>query len=87
MRKRTTASDNEAARVTEKEKRRRKGGREHLGYNLSQSRNNVAVGAHCGRTDQGPEMDLRRRSRLVERTEADMSTDDYTAVKHGRDSA
>ena len=33
-----------------------------------QSRNDAAVGAHCGRTDQGPEMDPRRRSRLVERT-------------------
>ena len=31
-------------------------------------RNDTAVGAHCGRADQGPEMDPRRRSRLVERT-------------------
>ena len=30
--------------------------------------NNVAVGAHFGRADQGPEMDPRSRSRLVERT-------------------
>jgi hypothetical protein len=27
----------------------------------------VAVGAHCGHADQGPEMDPRSRSRLVER--------------------
>ena len=33
-----------------------------------QPRNDNAVGAHCGRADQGPEMDPRRRSRLVERT-------------------
>jgi len=28
----------------------------------------TGVGAHCGRADQGPEMDPRSRSRLVERT-------------------
>ena len=33
-----------------------------------QPRNDTAVGAHCGRADQGPEMDPRSRSRLVERT-------------------
>jgi hypothetical protein len=33
-----------------------------------QQRNDTAMGAHCGRADQGPEMDPRRRSRLVERT-------------------
>jgi hypothetical protein len=62
--------------VTEKEKRRREGGRERseviIGVNLPsyalQPRNDTAVGAHCGRADQGLEMDPRRRSRLVERT-------------------
>jgi hypothetical protein len=33
-----------------------------------QTRNDTAVAAHCGRADQGPEMDTRGRSRLVERT-------------------
>ena len=33
-----------------------------------QPKNDTAMGAHCGRADQGPEMDSRRRSRLVERT-------------------
>jgi hypothetical protein len=32
-----------------------------------QPRNDTVVGAHCGRADQGPEMDPRSRSRLVER--------------------
>jgi hypothetical protein len=32
------------------------------------TRNDTAVGAHFGRADQGPEMDPRSRSRLVERT-------------------
>jgi hypothetical protein len=62
--------------VTEKEKRRQEGGRERseviIRVNLSsyalQPRNDITVGAHCGRADQGPEMDPRRRSRLVERT-------------------
>jgi hypothetical protein len=70
------ASDSEAARVTEKEKRRREGGRErseviirvNLPYYALQPRNDTAVGAHYGRADQGPEIDPRRRSRLVERT-------------------
>jgi hypothetical protein len=60
--------------VTEKEKRRREGGSERsevIRVNLPsctlQPRNDTAVGAHCGRADQGPEMDPRRRSRLVER--------------------
>jgi hypothetical protein len=33
-----------------------------------QPRNDTAMGAHCGRADQGPEMDPRSRSRLVEQT-------------------
>jgi hypothetical protein len=62
--------------VTEKEKRRREGGRERseviIRVNLPsyalQPRNDTAMGAHYGRADQGPEMDPRSRSRLVERT-------------------
>jgi len=33
-----------------------------------QPRNDIAMGAHCGRADQGPEMDPHSWSRLVERT-------------------
>jgi hypothetical protein len=70
------ASDSEAARWLPKEKRRREGGIERseviIRVNLPsyalQPRNDIAVGAHCGRADQGPEMDTRSRGRLVERT-------------------
>ena len=76
MRKRTTP------RVTARQRgdyRRRKGdgegGRERseviIRVNLPsyalQPRNDTAMGAHCGRADQGPEMYPRSRSRLVER--------------------
>ena len=69
------ASDSEAARLLLKEKRGWEGGRDRLeviirvnlpSYAL-QPRNDTAVGAHYGRADQGPEMDLRSQSRLVQR--------------------
>jgi hypothetical protein len=57
-----------AARVTEKEKEDGKVGEGNLPSYALQPRNDTAVGAHCGRVGQGPEMDPRRRGRLVERT-------------------
>jgi hypothetical protein len=63
-------SDSEAARRLLKEKRRQEDGGKRseviIGVNLPsyalQPRNDIAVGAHCGRADQGPEMDPRSRS-------------------------
>jgi hypothetical protein len=62
--------------VIKKEKRRRKSKRErseviirvNLPFYALQPRNDAAVRAYCGRADQGPEIDPRRRNRLVERT-------------------
>jgi hypothetical protein len=73
------ASDSEAARRLLKEKRRQGGERERsevvIGVNLPsyalQPRNDTAVGAHCGRAGQEPEMDPRSRSRSVGRTAVD----------------
>jgi len=61
--------------TTEGERKTGRWERALRGYNESQStilcvatRNDTAVGAHFGRADQGAEMELRSRSRLVERT-------------------
>jgi len=80
-----------AARVTEKEKRRREGERERseviVSVNLPsyalQPRNDTAVGAHCGRAGQGPEMDPRSRSRLIERTAVDGGGRRVKVGEHG----
>jgi hypothetical protein len=80
MRKRTTrerpANDGEGGGSNWEGKGRREDGRGrsevitrvNLPSYALQPRNDTAVGAHCGRVDQVPEMDPRRRSRLVERT-------------------